>query len=208
MLTFDRFFAETDFVRDMRELLHLLHQAYDNPVDIEFTANFDAVGRYRINLVQVQAIPGSNQRRRQPGQMPGGDSARSFAVPVSGTHHRPQSGHGDRPADLCHPIGLQPNDYEPALLSRSHHRTIDSFGPREAPKTFLLLGPGRWGTSMPSLGVPVSFAEINTVSVLCESSLMHAGLVPDVSLGTHFLMIWSRWTCSIWQSLRARKDTP
>ena len=50
----------------------------------------------------------------------------------------------------------------------------------------MLVGPGRWGTSMPSLGVPVSFAEINTASVLCEVALMHEGLVPDVSLGTHF----------------------
>jgi hypothetical protein len=39
---------------------------------------------------------------------------------------------------------------------------------------------------MPSLGVPVSFAEINTASVICELALMHEGLVPDVSLGTHF----------------------
>ena len=39
---------------------------------------------------------------------------------------------------------------------------------------------------MPSLGVPVSFAEINTVSVICELALMHEGLIPDVSLGTHF----------------------
>ena len=50
----------------------------------------------------------------------------------------------------------------------------------------MLVGPGRWGTSMPALGVPVSFAEINTVSVICELALMHDGLVPDVSLGTHF----------------------
>jgi hypothetical protein len=50
----------------------------------------------------------------------------------------------------------------------------------------MLLGPGRWGTSMPSLGVPVSFAEINTAAVICELAVMHAGLIPDVSLGTHF----------------------
>ena len=50
----------------------------------------------------------------------------------------------------------------------------------------MLFGPGRWGSSTPSLGVPVSFAEINTVSVLCEIDTMHEGLVPDLSLGTHF----------------------
>lgn len=50
----------------------------------------------------------------------------------------------------------------------------------------MLLGPGRWGTSTPSLGVPISFAEIRTASVVCELVAMRDGLTPDVSLGTHF----------------------
>jgi hypothetical protein len=53
-------------------------------------------------------------------------------------------------------------------------------------KTIMLLGPGRWGSSTPSLGVPVGFADIRNVAVLCEIAEMHDGLVPDVSLGTHF----------------------
>jgi hypothetical protein len=39
---------------------------------------------------------------------------------------------------------------------------------------------------MPELGVPVSFSEINTASVVCEVASMREGLVPDLSLGTHF----------------------
>jgi hypothetical protein len=50
----------------------------------------------------------------------------------------------------------------------------------------MLMGPGRWGTSTPSLGVPVSWKGISTVSVMCEIVAMHDDLVPDVSLGTHF----------------------
>ena len=38
----------------------------------------------------------------------------------------------------------------------------------------------------PRLGVPVSFAEIDRVSVICEIVAMRDDLVPDVSLGTHF----------------------
>jgi hypothetical protein len=34
--------------------------------------------------------------------------------------------------------------------------------------------------------VPVSFADINAVSILCEIVAMREDLVPDVSLGTHF----------------------
>jgi len=50
----------------------------------------------------------------------------------------------------------------------------------------LLLGPGRWGTSTPSLGIPVSFAEINKFTALGEVAFETAGFVPDLSYGTHF----------------------
>ena len=50
----------------------------------------------------------------------------------------------------------------------------------------MLVGPGRWGTSMPSLGVPVSPTAIETVKAVCEMDIMHEGLIPDLSLGTHF----------------------
>jgi len=51
----------------------------------------------------------------------------------------------------------------------------------------MLIGPGRWGTTTPSLGVPVSFADINAASAICEIVAMKENLTPDVSLGTHFL---------------------
>ena len=55
----------------------------------------------------------------------------------------------------------------------------------EVDRKVMLLGPGRWGTTTVALGVPVSFAEIQRVSVLCE--IMRIGdVVPDVSLGSHF----------------------
>jgi hypothetical protein len=55
-----------------------------------------------------------------------------------------------------------------------------------AERIVMLIGPGRWGTASPELGVPVSFSQINGVSVLCEIVTMRNGLVPDASLGTHF----------------------
>ncbi|HEX7714812.1 MAG TPA: PEP/pyruvate-binding domain-containing protein [Bacillota bacterium] len=58
----------------------------------------------------------------------------------------------------------------------------------------VLLGPGRWGTSTPSLGIPVSFAEINHFAVLGELAFQtgistggrQAGMIPELSYGTHF----------------------
>src|SRR5690606_22858977 len=50
----------------------------------------------------------------------------------------------------------------------------------------MLIGPGRWGTQSPALGIPVHFGEISRASVICEVVAMHERLIPDVSLGTHF----------------------
>lgn len=56
---------------------------------------------------------------------------------------------------------------------------------RESEPT-LLLGPGRWGTSTPSLGIPVDFHEINNAVVLAEIAYEGANLMPELSFGTHF----------------------
>ena len=50
----------------------------------------------------------------------------------------------------------------------------------------LLLGPGRWGTSSPSLGVPTTFSELYGAAAIGEIASMHEGLTPDLSLGSHF----------------------
>jgi hypothetical protein len=52
----------------------------------------------------------------------------------------------------------------------------------------MLLGPGRWGTTTPSLGVPVRFAEINNISVLIEIAQMSEDIMPELSFGSHFFL--------------------
>jgi hypothetical protein len=48
----------------------------------------------------------------------------------------------------------------------------------------VLLGYGRWGSSIPSLGVPVSWSDISEAKVLVECSLPDFRVEP--SQGTHF----------------------
>ena len=48
------------------------------------------------------------------------------------------------------------------------------------------MGPGRWGTTTPSLGVPVRFSEINNISVIVELAHIGGQLMPELSYGTHF----------------------
>jgi hypothetical protein len=49
---------------------------------------------------------------------------------------------------------------------------------------YILIGPGRWGTRDPFLGIPVNWAQISNAKIIIEVSLANYPL--DSSLGSHF----------------------
>ncbi|MCK5291487.1 MAG: hypothetical protein KAR39_05685 [Thermoplasmata archaeon] len=49
---------------------------------------------------------------------------------------------------------------------------------------YILIGPGRWATTNPELGIPVSYSEISNAGVVVE--LSHERFSPELSYGTHF----------------------
>lgn len=49
---------------------------------------------------------------------------------------------------------------------------------------YVLIGPGRWGTRDPFIGVPVNWSQISSAKVIVETSL--PGFPLDASLGSHF----------------------
>ena len=55
---------------------------------------------------------------------------------------------------------------------------------RKNNKQYILVGPGRWGTSDRFLGIPVNWSNISNAKVIVETSLANFPL--DTSLGSHF----------------------
>ena len=51
-------------------------------------------------------------------------------------------------------------------------------------KNYVLIGPGRWGSSDPWLGIPVKWPHISAARVIVEEGLEHYRV--DPSQGTHF----------------------
>jgi hypothetical protein len=182
VLTFDRLLTETRFIDDMRAMLQTLEDAYQHPVDTEFTATFSGPDRYTVHLVQCRPlqVAGAGPVAEPPPDLAPCDVVLRARGAVIGR---------GRAANVDRLVYVVPSTYgqlpigDRYTIARLIGRVMHA-EPR--PKTIMLVGPGRWGTSTPSLGVPVSFAEIDTVSVLCEIVAMRDDLVPDVSLGTHF----------------------
>lgn len=182
VLTFDELLTETGFLDEMRAILHTLAGAYAHPVDIEFTVNFLTKDDFRINLLQCR--PFQVKEGIEPVTLPENpDPARvvmATAGPIIGEAVTKRI---DRIVYIVPARYSVLNESERYTVARHIGEIMNAPG---APPVTMLVGPGRWGTKMAAMGVPVSFAEIRNVSVICEVVTMHAGLTPDISLGTHF----------------------
>jgi pyruvate, water dikinase len=185
MLTFERLLKETDFPRVLRDMLSTLQDAYGSPVDVEFAANFTEDESYRINLVQCRPLQVEENAHKTVApeiEREGQDivlMARSAVI-----------GHS-RVLTVDRVVYVAPSVYAELLTQQRHAvaRLIGRLthrGEGEKNGHTMLIGPGRWGSSTPALGVPVTFREISTVDILLEVVAMRDDLVPDVSLGTHF----------------------
>jgi len=183
-INFNSVLSDSSLVGDMKKILGILRDAYGTQVDIEFTVNFDKQGRHKINLLQCRP-----QHVRRPDEnavkLPEIKEGKVILKTSGGIVGQPRFVSVDRI------IYVVPSVYGklPEQDRYAAARIVGKLARHDASdtnKTIMLLGPGRWGTKMPSLGVPVKFSEINTASVICEIGVMHEGLTPDLSMGTHF----------------------
>ncbi len=184
LLTFEKLLKETDFVPCMQKILKRLETSYHYPVDVEFTVNFTQEGKLMINLLQCRPL---QTKGRQP----------TVSIP---TDVKPEKllflchGYfmgGSISADIKRVVFIDPKQYEALPIQQKYDvaRIVGMLNRQITGRSdsgLLLLGPGRWGTTTPSLGVPVSFSEINNVTVLGELACEGTNLVPDLSFGTHF----------------------
>ncbi len=63
-------------------------------------------------------------------------------------------------------------------VARINHSLVDQARP------YVLIGPGRWGTSDPLLGVPVDWVQVSAARIIVETAM--EGFDVDPSQGTHF----------------------
>ena len=184
-LTFEGFFQQSTFLQDIRSMLSTLEAAYACPVDVEIAVNLSPQEGYRLNVLQCRPlqIHSGALKESLPEPLPEERVLLKTRGPVIGR---------SRSEPVRRLIYVDPAGYA-ALRTQDRYAVARLIGqwthlPRNPaePGALLLVGPGRWGTRSPDLGVPVTFAEINSVDVLCELVAMREDLVPDVSMGTHF----------------------
>lgn len=184
ILTFKKLLSETDFPEVMQRMLKTLENYYHYPVDIEFTANFVNDDELKINLVQCRPLQtkGLTMKVKMPDKIEpekilfkfsGYTMGGSISQPLKRIIYVDPASYVQMPYTQKYDIAR--------LVGKLNRQTRD----RQTTPT-ILIGPGRWGTTTPSLGVPVNFAEINNMTVLAEVAYEGGNLMPELSFGTHF----------------------
>lgn len=169
-----------EFTSLMKELLKTLEEAYDYPVDMEYTINVGQDKSFVINLLQCRPLQVSTTN--EDIEIPENKGETFF--------HIKNSSMGRSRADEIETlVYVNPHKYYeyPYNQKSSVARIIGKINAycRENNKKSMLIVPGRIGTSSPELGIPVVFADISQFSAILEESYSEVGYVPELSFGSH-----------------------
>jgi hypothetical protein len=178
VITFHGLLGKTNFARRMRRLLQVLEAAYGEPVDTEFAMVLEqADGAARPRIFLLQCRPQSRleaENVRLPRDVP-----RERVLFMS----RRMVPDG-RVSDIRYVVYVPERAYAALPRKSMAAQVIGKLNGRLAGERFLLIGPGRWGSANPDLGIPVSYAQIYNARALVETTGgEHA---PEPSYGTHF----------------------
>ena len=152
-------------------------QSMRRPVEIEMAGNIEPDGSGEIYLLQIRPIVDSKQQL----------DIDIETIPDEQCLLRTNSslGHG-LVDDICDVVYVKTGDNfsasnNPTIamqMEELNHRLLDEG------VGYVLVGPGRWGSSDPWLGIPVKWPHISGARLICEVAL--PGYHVDPSQGTHF----------------------
>jgi hypothetical protein len=184
VLTFDNLLKNTDFVKVMSTMLKKLERHYERPVDIEFTVELiPDYPKPSFKIYLLQCRPLSNQEWATdvvvPTKIPKTDQ-------IFSSNQLVPQGIVER---IKYIIYIDPVVYSQIpdnSVRMQLARIIGQLNKCLVGEKFILMGPGRWGSSNIDLGVKVSYADIYNTRMLVEIAVARNGGTPELSYGTHF----------------------
>jgi hypothetical protein len=185
VITFDELLRRTPFAATLSKMLRLLEEHYHNAVDIEFTLRvpdpYALLPQVQITLLQCR--PQSILKEAAAGKIPehlGKEDilfSTRFMVPRGQLEH------------ILYVLFVPPETYyalETDKARKDLGGVISKLNAALPEKSFICVGPGRWGSLNTDLGVYVCYSDICRTGALVEVSGEGVGVAPEPSLGTHF----------------------
>ena len=151
--------------------------AMRRPIEIEFACNVNADRTGELYLLQIRPIVDSKQEISEDLSTIDGDSC-LLRSDMS-------LGHGVS-EDVRDVVYVKTPDNFTAMNNPTIASHIERINRKflDEGKEYILIGPGRWGSSDPWLGIPVKWPHISAARVIVEEGLPNYRV--DPSQGTHF----------------------
>ena len=185
VVTFDGLLRRTPFAGRMKTILATLEKHYQSPVDTEFTAEIVDPGAAQsdVRITLLQCRPQSSLGDGGEVDLP------ALLVPedvVFATRRMVPRG---KVSGIRWVLFVPPEGYFTLASNTDRNRLEHAIGSLNAAmkdERFICVGPGRWGTSTPDLGIRIAYGDIYHTLALVE--LTGKGIGPDLepSFGTHF----------------------
>jgi hypothetical protein len=184
VMTFDGLFTQTSFAHQLKAVLKALEFGYGRPVDIEFTITLgNEYPRPHVRLHLLQCRPHSGNELAEAVKVPKDLPQQDI---VFGTVKLVPTG---RVPNIAYLIYVDPQKYfgisDPSQKFELA-RLIGRINQRLEGQQFILMGPGRWGSSNPDLGLKAGYADIYNTRALVEVGWAQGNSRPTLSYGTHF----------------------
>jgi hypothetical protein len=179
VITFSGLLRHSSFAKDMKHILDTLETAYRRPVDVEFLSLLGDTPQ-ELELYLLQCRPQS-QLELESVELPA-------SVPEDRMLFASQRLVPDgRVRDIRYMVYISPYGYTGDISDSDRSalaRLVGRINARLADERFILMGPGRWGTQNPRMGIPVGYGDIYHAKALVE--VVTDDQAPEPSYGTHF----------------------
>jgi len=184
VLTFDELLRRTPLASRMTHMLNILEKSYRFPVDTEFTVQVidPAAPQPDVQITIVQCRPQSHLEESQA-RLPQHLNPEDV---IFETHRMAPPG---RVSAIRYVLFVPPEEYFNLPTPAARAELGQSIGRLNAAlkdEVFICIGPGRWGTVNPDLGVRIGYADIYHTKALVELTGKGIGGEPEASFGTHF----------------------
>jgi len=162
----------------LKEVLRISQNEMGRPVEIEFAVNLDysELPKHTFYLLQIRPIVDNKENI----------SENVGEIPVENTIISSDNvlGHGIN-NEIYDIVYVKPEVFN-ASKNQLIVYDIEKLNKKmqQLDRHYVLIGPGRWGSSDPWLGIPVKWPHISNARVIVESGLSNYRI--DPSQGTHF----------------------
>ncbi len=160
------------------DFLELGRKSMGCPVEIEFAVNLSSEKGHKSDFFFLQMRPMVADESRFEVQITRDEFKKAFCRSSQALGN----GRNDKIADI---VFIKPEDFKvDSTLQMVEEIDRVNAVLREAEKSYLLIGPGRWGSADRWLGIPVQWRNISGVGAIIE--LRNEQLKADPSQGSHF----------------------